>query len=104
MQATMETFTKAKSLQAIVQALSELHAVPATPVTAMRRVPVGAPDEAATVFEETLRYVINSRPAPLTEARAESKGLRSDEQTSELTPSKGSQNADLRLKKKRTNT
>src|SRR3546814_946542 len=70
MQATMETFTKAKSLQAIVQALSALHAVPATPVTAMPRVPVAAPDAAATVFAATPRYVIKSR--------------RSEEHTSEL--------------------
>src|SRR3546814_12492216 len=41
----------------------------------MPRVPVAAPDEAATFFAATPRYVSKSRPAPLPEARAALKGL-----------------------------
>src|SRR3546814_18247617 len=64
MQATMETFTKAKSLQEIVQALWALHALPAPPASAMPGVPTAALVEAHNIFVAPPLYVRQPRPTP----------------------------------------
>ena len=75
MQATMERFTKAKSLNAILQALSALAPSAAPGGTATTASVAVTASAAVAAIATTPRYVIKSRPAPLPQKRAELSGL-----------------------------
>jgi len=76
MQASMERYTKAKSLRAILQALGSLQPAAAPATVAASPAAVASPEPARTsAVAASPRYVIKSRPAPLPTATAKLSGL-----------------------------